>query len=112
MIPQLDFWIKTDADLISYLGINKENHKIIGIFIGFIEGNQLESSYTCSALKGVGELLRYYALLNAHRANPQIKTMFGFAVGGIPAKIDGDSKKETIRKKEDRFNRLSRKTWS
>ena len=93
------FLDKDEPDLISYLGINKENKEIIGIFIGFIEDNQLESSYTCSALKGVGELLRYYALLNTHRANPLIETMVGFAVGGIPAITEEDTKKETMDKK-------------
>ena len=87
----IDFLDRTDDDLICYLVINEKGN-IMGIFIGYLDDEQLEAAYTCSTLKGAGELLGYYALLKEYSINPQIKTIFGFATGGIPALSDADSK--------------------
>ena len=82
---------------------------ITGIFIGNIESDNdityMESSYTCSRPGGArGELLRYYALLEAHKQNNNIQSIRGSLSGGIPAKQDTDSIIVLQRKEEALLN--------
>ena len=75
------------TDNIILLCINLENDEVVGLFVGTIEleDNLLESTYTCSKIKGVGELLRYYGFLHIYNMYPTIKILTGSASGGIRA---------------------------
>ena len=62
-----------------------KDDEISGIFVGSINSDYLESSYTCAIPNNRrGELLRYYALLYINSFNKQINSLKGFISGGIP----------------------------
>ena len=89
--------ILEDEESVIYFII--ENTDIKGLFIGFVDDNELESAYTCSAGKGRGELLRYYALINVNSQNNKIIKLTGGISGGIPA-LEYNDTHEIIEKKQ------------
>lgn len=99
------YLVDPDEEFIIYILKSVSSGKIVALFQGEIEDdNSIESSYTCSnsSVPSCGAYLRYYALLEEHRINPNIVTLFGYISGGIPALSSADSA-DTARKKQQKL---------
>jgi hypothetical protein len=95
--------VEPDEEFIIYILKSVVSGKIVALFQGEISGdNSIESSYTCSnsSVPSCGAYLRYYALLEEHRINPNIVTLFGYISGGIPALSSADSADTIVKKQE------------
>jgi hypothetical protein len=95
--------VEPDEEFIIYILKSVSSGKIVALFQGEIEDdNSIESSYTCSnsSVPSCGAYLRYYALLEEHRINPNIVTLFGYISGGIPALSSADSAGTIVKKQQ------------
>lgn len=91
--------VSTDDNQITYIVKDDITNIIQGLFIGYIDGDKLESGYTC-AVRGIGELIRYYVLLSIHLQYPHILNLYGGISGGIPPIQDTDSQEIVLDKKK------------
>lgn len=103
-----DFFIENDDDdgrTLKFILINKNNEPT-SIFGGEIDGDKLESSYTCSSeIPKGGILLRFYALLKANKLDDNVTKLVGGISGSIPPiDYDNDSDEIIERKKQKLFD--------
>jgi hypothetical protein len=88
-----------DDTLVCFFLLDED--RITGLFMGHIETEGLESSYTCAKPGGSrGELLGYLGLLKARKDGAKVSVLYGSSSGGIPAIRGGDSHSTIIDKKK------------
>jgi hypothetical protein len=86
----IEFEIDIDDDVYNIVVVNDQNI-IVGLFRGYIEEDKITDTTVCAQSgKGLGEYLRYYALLKMNKTK-KITSLSGAISGGIPSIKEDDS---------------------